>query len=97
MKLPSDGAIQSLVDKPTDAGAWLNLVGWTKPPLWYVLNAKSGKVQDTHIVPPSPVDFSEIVSEEVQAKRADGTMVPLTIVHRRDMKMDGPTPASLER
>ena len=96
MKLPFDGAIQALVANPTDAGAWLNLVGWTKPPLWYVLNAKSGKVQDTHIVPPSPVDFSEIVSEEVKAKSADGTMVPLSIVHRRDMKMDGSSPAWLE-
>ncbi|HEY7352081.1 MAG TPA: prolyl oligopeptidase family serine peptidase [Terriglobales bacterium] len=95
VKLPFDGAIQSLVANPTLPGAWLNLVGWTKPPLWYVLDAK-GNVEDTHIVPPSPVDFSAIVSEEVKAKSADGTMVPLSIVHRRDIKMDGSSPAWLE-
>jgi prolyl oligopeptidase len=96
MKLPFDGAIQSLVTNPTEPGAWLDLVGWTKPPLWYSLDAKSGNLEDTHIVPPSPVDFSEIVSEEVKAKSADGTMVPLSIVHRRDIKMDGSSPAWLE-
>jgi prolyl oligopeptidase len=53
-------------------------------------------LEDTHIVPPSPVDFSDIVSEEVKAKSADGTMVPLSIVHRRDIKMDGSSPAWLE-
>lgn len=96
MKLPFDGAIQSLVTNPTEPGAWLDLVGWTKPPLWYSLDAKSGKLEDTHIVAPSPVDFSNIVSEEVKAKSADGTMVPLSIVHRRDIKMDGSSPAWLE-
>jgi len=96
IKLPFDGAIQSLVTNPTEPGAWLELVGWTKPPLWYSLDAKSGKLEDTHIVPPSPVDFSDIVSEEVKAKSADGNMVPLSIVHRRDIKMDGSSPAWLE-
>jgi len=96
MKLPFDGAIQSLVTNPTEPGAWLDLVGWTKPPLWYSLDSKSGNLEDTHIVPPSPVDFSDIVSEEVKAKSADGTMVPLSIVHRRDIKMDGTSPAWLE-
>lgn len=96
LKLPFDGAIQSLFANPTEAGAWLELVGWTKSPLWYALDAKSQKVEDTHIVPPSPVDFSEIVSEEVRAKGADGTMVPLSIVHKRGIPMDGSNPSWLE-
>jgi prolyl oligopeptidase len=96
VKLPVEGAMQSLVTNPMEAGAWLELVGWTKPPLWYALDARSGKVEDTHIVPPSPVDFSQIVSEEVKAKSADGTMVPLSIVHKRGMAMNGSSPTWLE-
>jgi len=96
VKLPFDGAIQSLVTHPTEAGAWLELVGWTKPPLWYSLDAKTQKAEDTHIVPPSPVDFSQIVSEEVKAKSVDGTMVPLSIVHKRGIPMDGSNPTWLE-
>ena len=96
VNLPFEGAIQSLVANPTESGAWLELVSWTKPPLWYALDAKSGKLEDTHIVAPVPVDFSSIVSEEVKAKSADGTMVPLSIIHRRDIKMDGSNPTWLE-
>src|SRR5207245_3171005 len=96
VKLPFDGAIQSLVTNPTEAGAWMELTSWTKSPLWYALDAKSQQVEDTHIVPPSPVDFSQIESEEVKAKSADGTMVPLSIIHKRGIAMDGSHPTWLE-
>jgi prolyl oligopeptidase len=95
IKLPFEGAIQSLVANPTEPGAWLGLTGWTKSPVWYALDAK-GKVADTRIVPPSPVDFSQIVSEEVKAKSADGTMVPLSIIHKRGIAMDGSHPTWLQ-
>lgn len=95
VKLPFDGAIQTLVANPTVPGAWLELTGWTKSPLWYALKANS-QIEDTHIVPSSPVDFSQIESEEVKAKSADGTMVPLSIIHKRGMTMDGSHPTWLE-
>jgi prolyl oligopeptidase len=95
VKLPFDGAIQSLFTNPGEAGAWLELVSWTRSPLWYALDAKQ-KLEDTHIVAPSPVDFSQIVSEEVKAKSADGTLVPLSIVHKRGISMDGSNPTWIE-
>lgn len=96
VKLAFDGAIQALVTNPTETGAWLELTSWTKSPLWYSLDSRSGKLIDTHLVPPSPVDFSQIESEEVKAKSADGTMVPLSIVHKRGMTLDGSHPTWLE-
>lgn len=95
VKLPFDGAIQTLFTHPTESGAWLELTSWTKSPLWFALSA-NGTAHDTHLVPPSPVDFSQIESEEVKAKSADGTMVPLSIVHRRGMTMDGSHPTWLD-
>ena len=97
VKLPFDGAIQSLVTNPSESGAWLELTSWTKSPLWYSLDATSGKLTDTGLVPPSPVDYSQVESEEVKAKSADGTMVPLSIVHQRGMALDGSHPTWLER
>jgi len=94
VKLPFDGAVQSLFTNPSERGAWLELTSWTKSPLWYLLNQK-GEPEDTHIVPPSTVDFSQIVSEEVKAKSADGTMVPLSIIHQRGMAIDGSHPTWL--
>ena len=96
VKLPFDGAVQSLVTNPTTPGTWLELVSWTKSPLWYAVDGKSGTVTDTKLVPPSPVDFSQIESEEVKAPSADGTLVPLSIIHKRGMALDGSHPTWLE-
>jgi prolyl oligopeptidase len=95
IKLPFDGAIQSLATNPTESGAWLELTSWTKSPLWYVLDAKTDKLTDTGLVPPSPVDYSKIESVEVKAKSADGTMVPLSIIHQRGIALDGSHPTWL--
>jgi prolyl oligopeptidase len=95
IKLPFDGAIQSLVTNPTESGAWLELTSWTKSPLWYSLDAKTDKLTDTALVPPSPVDYSQIESEEVKAKSADGTMIPLSIIHNRGLALDGSHPTWL--
>lgn len=70
VKLPFEGAIQTLFTNPKEEGTWLELTSWMKSPVWYALSA-SGTAQDTHIAPPSPVDFSQIESEEVKAKSAD--------------------------
>src|SRR5271156_2271654 len=96
VKLPFDGAIQSLVTNPTESGAWLELTSWTKSPLWYALNADTGNLTDTALVAPSPVDYSQVESQEVNAKSADGTMVPLSIVHKRGMALDRSHPTWLE-
>jgi prolyl oligopeptidase len=95
IKLPFDGAIQSLVTNPTESGAWLELTSWTKSPLWYSLDAKTDKLTDTALVPPSPVDYSQIESEEVKAKSADGTMIPLSIIHKRGLALDSSHPTWL--
>lgn len=94
--LPFDGAIQSFSTDPTSPGAFVQLTSWTKSPLWYSVDGTSGKLTDTKLAPPSPVDYSQIVSEEVKARSADGTMVPLSIVHRKDIAMDGSHPTWLE-
>ncbi len=95
VKLPFEGAIQSLVTNPTESGAWLELTSWTKSPLWYSLDPKTDKLTDTALVPPSPVDFSQIESEEVKAKSADGTMIPLSIIHQSGISLDGSHPVWL--
>jgi prolyl oligopeptidase len=95
VNLPFYGAIQSLVTNPRESGAWLELTSWTKSPLWYSLDAKTGKLTDTALVPPSPVDYSQIESEEVKAKSADGTMIPLSIIHKRGLALDGSHPTWL--
>jgi prolyl oligopeptidase len=98
VKLPLTGTIQSVLTNPTEPGAWLELTSWTKSPLWYALNAESGCVSEIPLIEPSPVDFeySQIDSKEVKVKSADGSMVPLSIVHQRGLALDGSHPTWLQ-
>lgn len=94
--LPFEGTIQSAVTSPTEPGIWLQLTSWTKSPMWYVVDPVSGDVSDAGLTPPSSVDYSEMESQEVQVKSADGTMVPLSIIHKRGIALDGSHPTWLQ-
>jgi prolyl oligopeptidase len=93
--LPFDGAIQELFTSPLEPGAFVRVAGWTHSPVIYHYDPNGNTLADTKIVPPSPVDFSAITSEEVKAKASDGTLVPLSIIHQRDLKLDGSHPTLL--
>jgi prolyl oligopeptidase len=93
--LPFEGAIQEMSATPTDPGVFVRLASWTKSPMWYHYDPTARTLTDTRLVPPSPVDFSAITSEEVKAKASDGTLVPLSIVHLRALKLDGSHPTLL--
>jgi prolyl oligopeptidase len=93
--LPVNGSISGLATEYDRPGFLAQLTSWTATPLWYTYDAKANAVVDTKLDPPSPVDFSAIVSEEVKVPATDGTLIPLSIVHRRDMKLDGSNPTLL--
>jgi prolyl oligopeptidase len=95
IRLPFDGAIQELFTNPAEAGVYVGAASWTKSPVFLHYDPKTKKISDTKIVPPSPVDFSGIESEEVKAKAPDGALVPLSIVHQRNLKLDGSHPTLL--
>jgi len=93
ISLPYDGAVDSLSTDPRDPGAIFSYEGWVHSRAWNYYDPKASKIEDTGILPPSPVDASAYASEEVTAKSYDGTEVPLSIVHRKDIKLDGSNPA----
>lgn len=93
--LPFDGAIEELFVNAAEPGVYIRTASWTKSPVYLHYDPKGDKIADTKIVPPSPVDFSGIESEEVKAKASDGTLVPLSIVHKRGLKLDGSHPTLL--
>ena len=95
VRLPFDGAIQELSTSPLEPGAFVRVAGWTHSPVFYHFDPSTNTLADTRIIPPSPVDFSAITSEEVKAKASDGTLVPLSIIHQRNLKLDGSHPTLL--
>jgi prolyl oligopeptidase len=93
--LPVNGSVSGLGTEYDRPGFLVQLTSWTTAPLWYAYDAKANAVADTRLDPPSPVDFSTIVAEEVKVPASDGTLIPLSIIHRRDMKLDGSNPTLL--
>ena len=94
--LPSEGTVSMLYTQPLADGALFQLDGWTTSPRWYAWDPAAGLTRDTGIVPPSLVDFSAIAAIRVTATSADGTAIPLSILHRKDLARDGAHPAWLD-
>jgi prolyl oligopeptidase len=70
---------------------------WTQPTTLWDFDADKGSFEksifNTAVTYPG---FENLVTEEVEAPGHDGTLVPLSIVHRKDLKLDGSSPAILE-
>ena len=90
--LPYKGAVGSLVTDYRHPGALFREGGWTHSALWYRYDPKTQRVADTGLKPLSPVSMAAYTSSEVLAKSADGTLVPLSIITKRGLKLDGSHP-----
>ncbi|MBV9613484.1 MAG: S9 family peptidase, partial [Acidobacteriaceae bacterium] len=93
--LPFEGSLPELSTNPQEDGALVLMASWTKSPVVAEYSPETGAVNDTKIAPPSEVDFSGIEVREVKAKALDGTLVPLSILYKRGMRLDGSNPALL--
>ncbi len=96
VKLPFDGDIDALVADPRVPGVVFDTGAWTRFGGYYAYDPKSAKVIDTKLQPQGRYDNpTDLVSTEVKVKSHDGTLVPLSIVHKRGIKLDGTNPTIL--
>jgi len=65
------------------------------PPAWYRYDPSTGLAKKTALAEISPADFSDIEVTRATALSKDGTHVPLSILRRKGMKLDGANPALL--
>lgn len=95
VRLPYDGNIVAVTGDPRINGVTFGLTSWTHTLLYYETRPDLG-VYDSHLKPPYPIATNNLVSHEVNARSADGTLVPLSIVTRKNVKLDGSHPTYLE-
>jgi len=95
IKLPLEGAASLLSVSPAIPGAIVSLAAWTRAREIYAVGP-AGTAVNTKLQPLGPFDAPEgLVTTEVKVKSHDGAMVPLSIIHRSDTKLDGSNPALL--
>lgn len=92
--LPIKGALYGPYLDPKSDLVLAGMVSWLSPPAYYRLDGKDAV--RTSIVPPWKEDVSRYTVDEVQAPSWDGTPIPLSIVHRRDIRLDGKNPVWLD-
>lgn len=94
--LPFDGSAYVGTD-PRISGALLYVTSWTKAFKIYAYDPKTKQVTDTKLQPTGPYDDpGNLESEEVRVRSHDGVMVPLSIVHKKGLKLDGSNPTLIE-
>lgn len=97
LQLPMNGTVA------VDAPDWqsdrciIDITSWTSPRTLFDYDAQKDTFAksafNTAIEYPQ---FADLVSEEVMATGHDGTMIPLSIIHKKDVKLDGTNSCILE-
>jgi prolyl oligopeptidase len=102
VKLPIDGGFSIVSDEggesacdPLLPGAILDLQSWVRARQIFEVKA-DGSVTNTGLQPQGPFDApADLVATEVKVKSHDGAMVPMSIIHKKDVKLDGSNPTLL--
>jgi prolyl oligopeptidase len=102
VKLPVQGAFDlaggesnwSAADARMD-GVIINLQSWTRARQIYQV-AADGNATNTGLQPAGPYDApADLTATEVMVKSHDGAMVPMSIIHKTGIKLDGTNPTLL--
>ncbi len=96
LKLTDDGAINFLKNDPHADGVSIGIKTWTKCESHYEYNPTTNLFVDLELQPKGKYYAPhDLVATEVTVKSHDGTIVPLSIIHKQGMKLDGSNPCLL--
>jgi prolyl oligopeptidase len=92
--LPLDGEVDVRSASPLLSGVLLEVGSWTRAKALYTLGAGEASPQPMKLVAPGKYDApANLTAREVMVKSHDGVEVPMSIISRRDIKLDGGNPA----
>jgi prolyl oligopeptidase len=90
---PSGGVASARADLP---GVLIGTSSWSRAGKLYAYDPQQNELTDTKLLSPGKFDAPDwLTSTEVLVASHDGVRVPLSIVHRRDIPLDGSHPALL--
>jgi prolyl oligopeptidase len=93
--LPFEGAVEITGTTARRDGAIFELSGWTRSTKPYEVSAQ-GKASELPFVAKGKYDSpDDIVAREVKYKSHDGVEIPMSVIARKDAKLDGSNPTIL--
>jgi prolyl oligopeptidase len=93
--LPVAGAIQRWSGHPGRPEALITLNSWTAPSRIYRCDVSTRAMTDTGWLPAPAADFSDIEVRDLRVPVRDGTLLPMRVVCRRGLALDGDNPTLL--
>jgi prolyl oligopeptidase len=97
IQLPFEGSVGLSATDLRVPGTLIELTSWTRARKIYAYDPNHKNVKDTQLQPVGKFDApADLESVEVKAQSYDGTLIPLSIVYRKGLKLDGSNPALLE-
>ncbi len=82
--------------RPDMPGAFIRTSSWTRAGRLYRYDADTRELIDTALLPQGKYDAPDwLTSTELMATSHDGVQVPLSVIHRRDLPLNGDNPALL--
>ena len=94
--LPYAGNISSIDANVTLPGVIFRLESWTRSDQAFRYDPSSNQVTNTGLIEKHPADFSGVEAREIVATSADGTKVPLSILCKKGIVLDGSHPTLYE-
>ena len=94
IEVPAMSTIAGFAGEKEDTTVFYSANGFTAPATYYSYNLKSGE-STLYKAPEVKYDPEQFVTEQVFFTSKDGTRIPMFIVHRKDMKLNGKNPVYL--
>jgi prolyl oligopeptidase len=94
--LPTQGRVYGIDATPQLSGIVFGIDSWLVPPTAYLYDSGANSCQDIRIQPKNPVDLSAFEAREVQVPSTEGAMIPVSIICRKDILLDGSHPTLFE-
>ena len=95
-KLPLPPVSATAEIDPLPSGDVLyNVLTFTRPAYFDRWNAKTGKSSPTKLAVTSPINFDDVTVSRIFATSKDGTQVPLNVIAKKGIKLDGSNPVLL--
>lgn len=97
IELPAEESSASIAAARSDLpGVYIRTQSWSRAGKLYAYDPNSKQLHDTGLLPPGKFDAPDwLTSTEVLVPSHDGVKVPLSIIHRRDIKLNGNNPTLL--